>query len=63
MAQIDTGIEVRKVSELTPGLDSKRIAVQEIPLVDLSAMQDGDVAAKAERGNALRRACIDIGFF
>ena len=63
MAQIDTGIEVRKVSEATPGLGSKRIALKEIPLVDLSPLQEGDDDAKAATAEALRRACIDIGFF
>lgn len=63
MAQIDTGIERRKVSAATPGLDSKRIARQEIPVIDLSPLQGDAAAAKAAMAEAVRRACIDIGFF
>jgi isopenicillin N synthase-like dioxygenase len=63
MAQIDTGIQVRRVSEATPGLDSKRVALTDIPIIDLSPLQGAAAAAKTYMAAALRRACIDIGFF
>jgi len=63
MSQIDTGIEIRTVSEATPGLESKRMALTEIPVIDVSPLAGGGAAAKAAMAAALRRACIDIGFF
>ena len=63
MAEVDTGIQVRKVSEETAGLDSKRVPIKDIPVIDLSPLLDGGEVGKQEMAKELRRACIDIGFF
>ena len=63
MSQIDTGVGVRRVSADTPGLESKRLPLTEIPVIDVSPMMGTDAAAKHAMARALRRACIDIGFF
>ena len=63
MAEVDTGIQVRKVSEETAGLGSKRVPLKDIPVIDLSSLLEGDTAGKEKMASDLRRACIDIGFF
>ncbi len=63
MADLDTGVTLRKVSGATPGLTSKRVALSEIPVIDLAALDGGDRQAKTGLAQDLRRACIDIGFF
>ena len=63
MAELDTGVAIRKVSEATPGLSSRRVPLTEIPVIDLSPLGGTDAAAKRAMSEQLRRACIDIGFF
>lgn len=63
MAELDTGVSLRKVSKATPGLASKRVPLHEIPVIDMAALDVGSAAEKASMAADLRRACIDIGFF
>ena len=56
MSQVDTGVEIRNVSEATPGLESKRMALTEIPVIDISSLRSDDPAAKEAMAVALRRA-------
>ncbi len=63
MAEVDTGVTRRKVSEATPGLASKRVALTEIPVIDLSPLAGGSADEIAAMARALRDACINIGFF
>ena len=41
----------------------KREAIKEIPVIDISPFLCGDDTSKADTAEALRKACIDVGFF
>ena len=60
---INTGVEVRRVSASTPGLESRRPAFTEIPMVDFSAMRGDDSNAKQMLAKSIYRACTGVGFF
>ena len=60
---INTGVEVRQVSTSTPGLESRKVAFTEIPMVDFSAMRGDDEEAKNVLSQAIYRACTEVGFF
>tara|TARA_Y100001934_G_scaffold279923_1_gene385118 strand:- start:1202 stop:2233 length:1032 start_codon:yes stop_codon:yes gene_type:complete len=61
--KINTGIETREVSDLTPGLESVQMAHEEIPVIDLGPMWSEDQAGKALLGEQISTACQEIGFF
>jgi len=60
---INTGVEVRQVSAATPGLESKKVAFKEIPIIDFSAIRGNDKGAKQGLGQSIYRACTEVGFF
>jgi len=60
---INTGVDVRQISDATPGLNSKRVAFKEIPIIDFSAMQSPNDSAKHILAKEVLRACTDVGFF
>ena len=45
------------------GLTAEPTAFDSIPMVDFAAMQGDDAAARAAVGEAVRRACTEVGFF
>ncbi len=61
--EVDTGIEKRQVSELTPGLKSQTIDIDEIPIIDFTPMHETDLSAQKQLASAVYRACTEIGFF
>jgi len=60
---IDTGVEVRKISAATPGLESRRLAFTEIPIVDFAPMQSDDVKGTQSLADDVYKACTEVGFF
>ena len=60
---INTGVEVRAISDTTPGLSAKRPAFTEIPILDFSAMQADDQHAKQAVAKEIFHACTEVGFF
>ncbi|MDO6806161.1 2-oxoglutarate and iron-dependent oxygenase domain-containing protein, partial [Wenyingzhuangia sp. 1_MG-2023] len=44
-------------------LDSLAVPFSSIPVIDFSAMYSDDSAAGAAVGEAVRRACTEVGFF
>ena len=62
-AKINTGIETREVSDLTPGLSSVQMADGEIPVIDLGPMWSEDEVGKALLAEQVSTACQEIGFF
>jgi isopenicillin N synthase-like dioxygenase len=63
MSEIHTATGVRRVSAETAGLEAKRLAFTEIPVIDFAPMREGDLAARRRVAAALREACIGVGFF
>ncbi|MEE3288684.1 MAG: 2-oxoglutarate and iron-dependent oxygenase domain-containing protein [Pseudomonadota bacterium] len=61
--KIETGVETRKVSDLTPGLTSIRMTDEEIPVIDLAPMRSDDASGRARLAKEISRACEEIGFF
>jgi len=61
--EVDTGIEKRRVSNQTTGLEAKKVAVTDIPIIDLSPMYEQDTSAQEVIAKAVFAACINIGFF
>ena len=59
---IDTGVQVRSVSANTPGLQSRRVAFTEIPIIDFSPMQSDDQECKERMAKEIYRACTEVGF-
>ena len=60
---LDTGVNVRRISKVTPGLTSRQLAFKDIPVIDLGRI---DSAAKEDRAALaadLHRACTESGFF
>lgn len=45
------------------GLTAEPTAFDAIPMIDFAAMQGSDPAARAAVGEAVRRACTEVGFF
>ncbi|MCC6009083.1 MAG: isopenicillin N synthase family oxygenase [Rhodobacteraceae bacterium] len=45
------------------GLDAEPTSFDSIPLVDFSAMTGTDASARAAVGEAVRKACTEVGFF
>ena len=45
------------------GLQAEPTPFEAIPLIDFSAMRGDDAAARAKVGEAVRRACTEVGFF
>ena len=60
MRQLETGNGARVVGA---GLDAVRVSFDKIPVIDLEPMFSGDADAKAKLAAALRKACIEVGFF
>ncbi|MGI9303776.1 MAG: isopenicillin N synthase family dioxygenase [Gammaproteobacteria bacterium] len=60
---LDTGVDVRKISNATPGLSSKRPAFTEIPIIDFSAMRSANDRARRSLAQDVLRACTEVGFF
>ena len=60
---LDTGVELRRISAATPGLESTRVPFTEIPVVDFTAMSGSDLAAKQALAADIDAACTDVGFF
>jgi isopenicillin N synthase-like dioxygenase len=55
---------LQAVARAQPTLSVEREAVQVIPTIDLSPfLSDGDEIARKQTADALRKACIDVGFF
>ena len=61
--KINTGIETREVSDLTPGLSSVQMADEEIPVIDLNPMWSEDEVGKVLLAEQVSTACQEIGFF
>lgn len=61
MALLQTGNGARILA--TTGLAAQTVPFTEIPVVDFGPMADGDDAARAAVGLAVREACIKVGFF
>ena len=61
--KINTGIETREVSDLTPGLSSVQMADEEIPVIDLGPMWSEDEVGKVLIAEQVSTACQGIGFF
>lgn len=61
IATLDTGNGPRAFFE--SGLEAKPTPFQAIPLIDFSAMRGSDPAARAKVGQAVRKACTEVGFF
>ncbi|NHN88616.1 isopenicillin N synthase family dioxygenase [Acetobacter conturbans] len=61
MAVVQTGNGFRKTGE--GGLNVQRTAFTEIPMIDLAGMMSRDAAVRREVGEAVRRACTEVGFF
>ena len=61
--KINTGIETREVSDLTPGLSSVQMADEEIPVIDLGPMWSEDEVGKVLLAEQVSTACQEIGFF
>jgi len=60
---INTGVDIRTISDVTPGLSSKRAPFTEIPVIDFSAVHSGDETAKNMLAKEVLHACTDVGFF
>jgi len=45
------------------GLSARRLDFDELPVIDFALMEGNDPAGKRRFAAALRRACVDIGFF
>lgn len=61
MALIATGNGIREA--VSTGLVARDTAFHEIPLIDLAPMAGSDPMAKRQTAAAVRKACIDVGFF
>ena len=61
--KINTGIETREVSDITPGLSSVQMADEEIPVIDLDPMWSEDEVGKVLLAEQVSTACQEIGFF
>ena len=55
--------EPGKEIELAQGLRGRRLALDEVPLIDFGPFLVGDLQARREVAEAIGRACRDIGFF
>lgn len=60
---INTGVGVRQVSAETRGLDSKRLAFTEIPVIDLGRVDSASPVERQQLADDVRRACTEVGFF
>ncbi|MEM7210473.1 MAG: 2-oxoglutarate and iron-dependent oxygenase domain-containing protein [Pseudomonadota bacterium] len=45
------------------GLEAQQTPFEEIPVIDFGPMQSDDAAARAAVGEAVRKACTEVGFF
>ncbi|RMX04926.1 isopenicillin N synthase family oxygenase [Corticibacter populi] len=45
------------------GLQARQAPFSEIPVIDFAPMFGGDAAARAQVGEAVRKACTEVGFF
>lgn len=61
MTILETGNGPRRM--VPTGLMAREVPFQEIPVVDFAAMLDGSDAARRRVGEAVRHACVNIGFF
>ena len=55
--------EPGKEIELAQGLRGRRLALDEVPLIDFGPFLVGDLQARRKVAEAIGRACRDIGFF
>ena len=62
-SEVDTGIEKRRVSSETTGLQSKTLDISDIPIVDLAPMHEMDTSAQRIVAKKIYSACREIGFF
>ena len=61
--KIDTGVEVRELSPSASGLQARRPAFTEIPVIDFSAMRGENLKAKQALASQVYKACTEVGFF
>ena len=45
------------------GLQAEQTPFEEIPVIDFGPMRDGDAEARIKVGEAVRKACTEVGFF
>ncbi|MDG1801647.1 MAG: 2-oxoglutarate and iron-dependent oxygenase domain-containing protein, partial [Paracoccaceae bacterium] len=45
------------------GLQAEQTPFEEIPIIDFGPMRDGDAEARIKVGEAVRKACTEVGFF
>lgn len=61
MAVLHTGNGPR--AYVASGLAASEVPFTEIPVIDFAAMRGGDPAARRAVGEAVRDACVNVGFF
>lgn len=70
VARVGKGLRPRKIDmrrsvtvlASTPGLQSRRVAFTEIPIIDFSPMQSDDQECKERMAKEICRACTEVGF-